>query len=554
MPPSAAIVIPTRGRPGALAVALASIAPQAAAAGAELLVVDDGPDAATRDVAERHGARYVVPPDGRRGLNVARNAGIDATAADLLVFTDDDVVVWPGWLAALLAAADERPAEVGVLTGPIRARIEDHRFPMCGREAGPVTEQDFGPDDGEAPHAWGANLAIRRAAFDRIGPFDPALSGGGDEEEWERRWLASGGRIGWIAAAGVDHRRAGEAARLRSLCRAARARGREARAYDERRGAAPPITAELRTLARCALHGPLRRCFMGPVTTWHSLGRLEAAVRPGRPSGATAGVDDFTSGRSGTAGGRRAQLAGLRDRWLDVRGALSPRRRRLDAAARVLPRRRVLALTVARDDLENRVTEVRAELARSRHDVEHVVAPATGVGKFERLTELLDARAGTLAVTDWLIVVDDDVDLPRGFLDRFLAAAEGAGLLLAQPAHRRRSHAAWDITRRVPGLSARETTFVEIGPVTAFHRTTFATLLPFPPGLRMGWGLDAHWSAVAAEHGWPIGIVDATPVGHLLRPAAATYPRGEALAEARAFLDGRAYVTRDGVRTLRTHR
>ena len=103
-------------------------------------------------------------------------------------------------------------------------------------------------------------------------------------------------------------------------------------------------------------------------------------------------------------------------------------------------------------------------------------------------------------------------------------------------------------------MSARETTFVEIGPVTAFAPATFDALLPFPAGLQMGWGLDAHWSAVAAQEGWPIGIVDATPVGHTLRPAASTYPREEAAAEARRFLEGRDYVRREDVRTLEEHR
>jgi hypothetical protein len=59
---------------------------------------------------------------------------------------------------------------------------------------------------------------------------------------------------------------------------------------------------------------------------------------------------------------------------------------------------------------------------------------------------------------------------------------------------------------------------------------------------------------VAAQSGWPIGVVDATPVGHLLRPAAASYPRADAIAEAGEFLAGRVYVTRDDVRTLRTLR
>jgi hypothetical protein len=83
---------------------------------------------------------------------------------------------------------------------------------------------------------------------------------------------------------------------------------------------------------------------------------------------------------------------------------------------------------------------------------------------------------------------------------------------------------------------------VEIGPVTAIHRDAFATLLPFPP-LRMGWGLDAHWSAAAAEAGLPLGIVDATPIRHV-RPVAASYPHADAVAEADAFLADRPAITR----------
>ena len=143
--------------------------------------------------------------------------------------------------------------------------------------------------------------------------------------------------------------------------------------------------------------------------------------------------------------------------------------------------------------------------------------------------------------------------LPRGFLDAFLLCAESFGFALAQPAHAFASHAAWTVTRRRPGVLARRTRFVEIGPVTAVRGDAFGVLLPFPP-LRMGWGLDAHWGAVAAEHGWSVGVVDATPIRHL-RPVAGGYPRDAAVAEAEAFLDGRAYVTRaQAGETLAVHR
>jgi hypothetical protein len=257
---------------------------------------------------------------------------------------------------------------------------------------------------------------------------------------------------------------------------------------------------------------------------------------------------DFLSGASGTVGGKRGALLRARDAWLDVREA--PRRARLRRAARARPpRRRVLVLGVERPG--SLMDGARAELLCSRHEVDVVTAPVGDRGKFENLNALLAEHPAE--GHDWLLVIDDDVALPRGFLDAFLCAAERVGLRLAQPAHRLHSHAAWAVTRRRPRSTVRETTFVEIGPVTAFHRDVFATLLPFPAGLRMGWGLDVHWAAVARERGWPIGVVDATPVAHM-QPAGAGYAREAAEREARAFLDGRPYVRRDEVRTVAVHR
>jgi GT2 family glycosyltransferase len=548
----AAVIVPTAGRPGYLDVALASLAPQARAAGAELLVVDDGPSEATRATALRHGARYVAHDRGR-GLNAARNTGARETIAPLLAFVDDDVAARPGWLAALIVAAASHPEQVGVFTGPILARIEDHALPLCGREGPPITHLDLGAADRDCDHAWGANMAVRRSALERIGPFDETRELYGDEQEWQSRLKAAGGRIRYVAAAALDHRRAGDDARLRALCRAAYRRGQASRRFDVYKNSAPALTDELRVLAGCALHGPRRRCANGPILTAHTLGRLRALLAqrltPAPPAPAQPGVDDFLSGRSGHVAGRRGRLLRAADALDDL--AALPARRRLTRAAARVPRRRVLVVGVQRTDVPNRMAQARAELLRSRHHVVVDVATAGTLGKFENL-DLLLARHD-VASFDWVLMVDDDVDLPGGFLDTFLACAEAGGLQLAQPAHRRHSHAAWAVTRRRRGADWRETTFVEIGPVTAFARAAAAELLPFPP-VRMGWGLDVHWSAVALQRGWPIGIVDATPIGHTLRPAAEGYPRETAAAEARRFLDGRPYVRRDEARTIRAHR
>ena len=225
---------------------------------------------------------------------------------------------------------------------------------------------------------------------------------------------------------------------------------------------------------------------------------------------------------------------------------------RLQRAARRAPRRRVLVLAVERVDQPNLLAAARAELSRSHHELHFHSAPVGGKGKFENLDELLLTHPAQ--GHDWLLVLDDDVALPRGFLDAFLFLAERFGLRLAQPAHRHRSHAAFEVTRRHAGSLVRETAFVEIGPVSAFNAAVFDQLLPFPP-LRYGWGLDAHWSAVAARNGWPIGVIDATPVRHGIRRIASSYDPTAAIAEAREFLAGRPYTkATDAQRTLKTHR
>jgi GT2 family glycosyltransferase len=552
MTPPASIVIPTRGRPDYLAVALASIAPQAREASAELIVVDDSAGLGENaQIAERFSARYLAL-GAPRGLNAARNAGIAASNGELLVFVDDDVEVHEGWLAALLDAAAGDP-QAGVFTGPIIARLEGSgsRRRVCGREGPPITNTDLGTQDRDVDRAWGANMAIRATAFDAVGRFDPHRPcWSGDEEEWEQRHLLAGGRIRYVAKAALDHRRAPRDATTAALMCVAVARGRQAREFDEERRQAPGMAAELRVFAGCLWHTVRRRCSNGPVMAAHSWGRISRA-RQGRHDRVRGdSTADFISGESGTIGGRRDALRELIDRAMWLRGLGQLARVRHDA--RSFGPRRVLVLSVVRP--RNEAVQQRAveNLCRSRCEVVALERAPDGLPKFENLNLLLEGVL--LERFDWLLILDDDVTLPPGFLDGFLFLAERFGLSLAAPAHRMRSHAAWPITRRRWGTIVRETAFVEIGPVTALHRDTFAALLPFPT-VGMGWGLDAHWSWLAREHGWRIGVVDLFPVAHRVTPAAVDYSRETAVAQARAFLADHPYLpVRESQRTLAVHR
>lgn len=584
------VVIPTKNRPSYLDAALASLRGQAGATAVELLVVDDHSSGAHARENERtvrlHAGSYYGLGE-RTGLNAARNAGIERSAGELIVFLDDDVELWPGWLQALQQAAANSPA-VAVFTGPIRPVMRGRGLHTCARNEPEITALDFGPDDCDVEYAWGANLAIRRSAFERLGQFDEALSGCGDEEEWLDRYRVSGGVIRYVAAAGVDHVRSGADAHLRRLMRAHYARGRTARRYNAYLGTAPSFAQELRVLFGCLWHSVRAHCEGGLLQTAHAAGRLFELIRVAggscrrfgghprqarnplspAPPARTAGVTqpsaqrthsaggrelDFLSGHSGNVEGARATLTALASDLVEDVGRwvrLEPWR--LDRAARGLPVKRVLVLCVDGGSRPEVLERARQELERSHHTVTFASRRAQGRGKFENLNLLLADQ--TLGQYDWLLVVDDDVTLPRNFLDRFLFLATHFDIRLAQPAHRAYSHAAWQLTRRQRGSVLRETAFVEIGPVTALHSDTLTELLPFPD-LRMGWGLDAHWAAVAHGRGWKAGIVDATAVGHRHTPIASGYSRDDAVAEAENFLAERSYLDREKIeQTLAVHR
>jgi len=278
-PMEVTVVVPTSGRAGYLEVTLDSLRGQRSAVAHELLVVDDGSTDATPEVAERYGARLVRHGE-RRSLNAARNTGLREAGGELIAFVDDDVFVPTGWLDALAEGARRHP-DADAFGGPIRARFEGHAPRGCGREDPPITTLDLGPEDAEAQMVWGANFAVRRSAVDRIGEFDESFDRGhGDEEEWLMRLRAAGGRIVYLADAGLDHRRAAGDSGLGSLARAAYHRGRGARSSDRHHGNAPGVARELRDLAGAGWHTVRRACPQGVIMGAHAAGRLVEALRP----------------------------------------------------------------------------------------------------------------------------------------------------------------------------------------------------------------------------------------------------------------------------------
>lgn len=104
------------------------------------------------------------------------------------------------------------------------------------------------------------------------------------------------------------------------------------------------------------------------------------------------------------------------------------------------------------------------------------------IPKFTLMNEMLS----DLETFDFLIIADDDVHLPRGFVDDFLGHVGKFQFALSQPARTTDSYIDHFITSRMLGVDARLTRFVEIGPIFCIHRAAFGVLLPFDLRSPMG--------------------------------------------------------------------
>ena len=238
---------------------------------------------------------------------------------------------------------------------------------------------------------------------------------------------------------------------------------------DVRKGTAPSTAAEALLLARCAAHVVRYRCPLGVVVAAHAARPLAGESCPMTTAPAT---DDFLSGRERRGlrdprhrprAGHRRRLRRDRDRSGAGRCGWPARRRARPGAGCWCSRSSVPTCPTCSRRARHEPQPL------TNHEVTFADKQVDGRGKFEkprsaaRCAPRRRPRTGCSCSTD-------DVVLPRGFLDAFIFLAERFDLALAQPAHRWRSHAAWGVTRRRPGMAVRETRFVEIGPVCALQR------------------------------------------------------------------------------------
>jgi mycofactocin system glycosyltransferase len=196
------VVVPVRDRPAQLHRLLDALG------GATCVVVDDAShDAdASREAAERHGARFVALA-ANAGPAGARNAGLAAADTPLVAFVDSDCVPSAGWLRPLLGHFDDplvAAVAPRVVPAPVAApgwlsRYEAvHSSLDRGDREGPV--RPLSP----IPYVPSAALVVRRGVVAGTALFDPALRGGEDVDlVW--RLAEAGWDVRYVPASTVAH-------------------------------------------------------------------------------------------------------------------------------------------------------------------------------------------------------------------------------------------------------------------------------------------------------------------------------------------------------------
>lgn len=175
--PLVSVVIPAYNEEQFMVKALQSLAEQKFT-DFEFIVVDNNSTDKTAEIAKRFGAKVIH--ERQRGVGYARQSGFLAAKGDIIVTTDADTIVPPGWLARIV---DEFQKDKGLVafgglytlySGPLTARIALLYFAHPAWFLDKIFSGGWGLP--------GVNFAVRKDAFLRVGGFKTDLALGEDAE------------------------------------------------------------------------------------------------------------------------------------------------------------------------------------------------------------------------------------------------------------------------------------------------------------------------------------------------------------------------------------
>jgi glycosyltransferase involved in cell wall biosynthesis len=212
----ASVIFATRDRSSLLAQTLAHLRRQTGAPRWELIVVDNGSTDETPSVLA--GAAAELPlhllHEPAAGKNRALNRALAVARGELLIFTDDDIIADPDWIANLFGAARRWP-EATIFGGRVLLAFPPGT-PDWLKEPlhGAMNFARYAPPDPEGPTTQlpnGPNFAVRACALEGlryredIGPQAGAAYAMGSETELIARLRAQGAQMIYVPSATVQH-------------------------------------------------------------------------------------------------------------------------------------------------------------------------------------------------------------------------------------------------------------------------------------------------------------------------------------------------------------
>jgi GT2 family glycosyltransferase len=182
----------------------------------EIIVVDNGSEDGSPELAERDFDCRVIRNSENRGFCAANNQGIAAARGEFIALLNNDAEAEPGWLAALLHACRKGP-DIGMAASKILVWEDPRRIDKAGHLMFPDGQNrgrgtgalDKGQFDREEEVLWpdGCAAMYRKSMLDEIGGFDEDFFAYGDDAELGLRARIAGWRCFYAPQAVVRHHR-----------------------------------------------------------------------------------------------------------------------------------------------------------------------------------------------------------------------------------------------------------------------------------------------------------------------------------------------------------